>query len=150
MKIVLVSDHAGFKLKQSVKEHLSQKNIPFEDYGCYSEESVDYVDYAEKAMKSFVAGNFDKAILICGTGLGMNIVANKFKGVIATPCCDEYSAEMSRKHNNSNCLTLGGRILPADEALHIVDIWLETEFDGDRHSRRMEKIKTIEGKNFKA
>jgi len=95
------------------------------------------------------SGEYDRAILVCGTGLGMAIVANKHKGVRATPCLDEYSAEMSRRHNDSNCLTLGGRIVPLDEALSVVRIWLETEFEGGRHQRRIDKIFDIEERNFK-
>ena len=149
MKIALGSDHAGYALKKGVLDYLEQKGIAFEDFGCGPDERVDYVDYGEKAIQSVLSGDCDRAILICGTGLGMAIVANKYKGIRATPCWDEYVAEVSRSHNDSNCLTLGGRILPLDEACHYVDIWLETEYEGGRHQTRLDKIAIIEEKNLK-
>jgi len=150
MNIALASDHAGFELKNGVIAYLTERRITHKDFGCSPGERVDYVDYAEKAINEMIRGNFDRAILICGTGLGMAIVANKFKGIRATPCYDEYMAEMSRSHNNSNCLTLGGRVLPLDEAVHIVSIWLDTDFDKGRHQRRIEKILKLEEINFKS
>ena len=149
MKIATASDHAGYELKKGILSYLAERKIDFEDYGCGPDERVDYVDYADKAIQSVCSGTHDRAILICGTGLGMAIVANKFKGIRATPCCDEYSAEMSRSHNDSNCLTLGGRILPLDEALAIVKMWLETEFEGGRHQERIDKILKVEERNFR-
>lgn len=150
MKIATASDHAGYELKKGIIAYLSEKGINYEDFGCGPDEKVDYVDYAEKAIKRVSSGEYDRAILVCGTGLGMAIVANKHKGIRATPCLDDYSAEMSRRHNDSNCLTLGGRIVPLDEALSIVRIWLETEFEGERHQRRIDKIFDIEERNFKS
>jgi len=150
MKVALASDHAGFKLKTGVAKHLSDKEIDFQDYGCFSEERVDYVDFAATAMEAVLSGECDRAILICGTGLGMCIVANKFKGIRATLCLDAHMAEMSRNHNDSNCLTLGGRILPLDEALAVVNTWLESSFEGGRHEERLKKIEDIENKYFKA
>lgn len=149
MKIVLASDHAGFELKKEIINHLTNRGIPWEDVGCHSDERVDYVDFAEMAMRKLTAGEFDRAILVCGTGLGMTIAANKFRGIRATPCLDEYMAEMSRAHNDSNCLTLGGRILPKDEAFLVVDVWLETDFEGGRHQERLLKIQELEKRNFK-
>lgn len=149
MKIAVASDHAGFKLKKDVTAHLAKLGIESKDFGVHTEERADYVDFAEKAAGGLVSGEYDRLILICGTGLGMAIVANKFKGVRATPCCDEYSAGMSRRHNDSNCLTLGGRLLSSDEALRIVGVWLETEFEGGRHKDRNAKIEQIEKRNFK-
>jgi ribose 5-phosphate isomerase B len=149
VKIATASDHAGYELKKGILSYLAERKIDFEDYGCGPDERVDYVDYADKAIQSVCSGTHDRAILICGTGLGMAIVANKFKGIRATPCCDEYSAEMSRSHNDSNCLTLGGRILPLDEALAIVKMWLETEFEGGRHQERIDKILKVEERNFR-
>lgn len=148
MKIATASDHAGYELKKGIMAYLSEKGINYEDFGCSSEERVDYVDYAEKAIKNVLSGDCDRAILFCGTGIGMAIVANKFKGVRATPCWDEYAAEVSRSHNNSNCLTLGGRVLPLDEAISIVRVWIKTDFEGSRHGRRINKILDIEEKNF--
>jgi ribose 5-phosphate isomerase B len=148
VKIAVASDHAGYKLKQGILGFLSEKGVEHKDFGCDSEESVDYVDFAVKALDRIVSGEFDRAILICGTGMGMSITANKYKGIRATLCIDEYMAEMSRAHNDSNCLTLGGRILPLDEALQIVDVWLETDFDGGRHQERLDKITKLEEKRF--
>ena len=149
MKIALASDHAGFKLKKGIIEHLKSKGIELKDFGCDTEESVDYVDYAIKAIKNVVGGEFDRAILVCGTGLGMGIIANKFRGIRGTPCFDDFTARMSRLHNDSNCLTLGGRITPLDEAEEIVDIWLDTVFEDGRHQKRIEKISRLEDENFK-
>jgi len=148
MKIALAADHAGYELKSGISEYLSHQKIEVRDFGCFSKDRVDYVDFAVKAMEGVLSGACDRAILICGSGLGMAIVANKYPGVRATPCCDEYTAEMSRSHNDANCLTLGGRILPLDEALHIVKIWIETGFEGGRHRERLDKISAIELKNF--
>ena len=150
MKIATASDHAGYELKKGIVAYLSKKGIQYEDFGCGPEEKVDYVDYGEKAIKRVLSGDCDRAILVCGTGLGMAMVANKFKGVRATPCWDEYVAEVSRSHNDSNCLTLGGRVIPLDEALSIVQIWLETEFEVGRHRKRINKILDIEDRNFKS
>ena len=149
MRIALGSDHAGYPLKKEILDFLSTKGIEHQDFGCFSEERVDYVDFGEKAAQKVVSGEFDRAILVCGTGLGMAYVANKFKGIRAAPCWNEYTAEMSRAHNNSNCLTLGGRVIPRDEALKIVEVWLETEFEGGRHEKRVNKIIQIEERNFK-
>jgi ribose 5-phosphate isomerase B len=148
MRIALASDHAGYELKSKIGEFLSQQKIEVKDFGCYSKDRVDYIDFAVKAMDGLVSGECERAILVCGSGLGMAIVANKYAGVRATPCSDEYTAEMSRSHNNANCLTLGGRILPLDEALHIVKIWLETAYEGGRHQARLDKIEALEQKNF--
>jgi len=149
VKIAAASDHAGYELKEGILAYLSQRGIQYEDFGCGPEERVDYVEFGEKAVKSVCSGQSDRAILVCGTGLGMAIVANKFKGIRATPCLDEYSTEMSRSHNDSNCLTLGGRVLPLDEALNIVRIWLDTVFEGGRHQDRLQKIFDLEERNFK-
>jgi ribose 5-phosphate isomerase B len=149
MKIALASDHAGYDLKIVIARYLSQKGIDFFDFGCGAGETVDYVDYGAKAIKKVVGGEFDRAILFCGTGLGMAIVANKFPGIIATPCWNEFTAKASRTHNNSNCLCLGGRVLSEEMALAVVKIWLENEFEGGRHESRINKIKELEKENFK-
>jgi ribose 5-phosphate isomerase B len=149
MKIALASDHAGFDLKEGVLAYLEQKGIAFKDFGCGPGETVDYVDYGARAMEGILAGECDRAILFCGTGLGMAIVANKFNGIRATPCWNIYTAEISRKHNDSNCLALGGRVLILEEALAIVRAWLESPFEGGRHERRVRKISELERKNFK-
>ena len=137
-------------LKNGIISYLAENGIDQEDFGCGPEERVDYVDYAQKAIEHVLENDCDRAILVCGTGLGMAIVANKYRAIRATPCVDEYSAEMSRRHNDSNCLTLGGRILPLDEALSIVIVWLDTEYEAGRHQERLDKILEIEDKNFKS
>ncbi len=149
MKIALASDHAGYELKTAVAAYLRERGVPFEDFGCAAGESVDYVDYGARAARAVVAGACDRAILVCGTGIGMAITANKFKGLRATPCWSEFTAQVSRSHNDSNCLTLGGRTLTPDLALALVRIWLETPFEGGRHARRTGKISDIEAENFK-
>jgi ribose 5-phosphate isomerase B len=150
MKIALASDHAGFEIKQGIARFLEDRNYIFYDFGSRPGEKVDYVDFGIKAVQGIIRGDYDRGILICGTGIGMSLVANKFKGIRAALCCDEYMARMSRQHNNSNCLTLGGRILPLGEALHIVHTWLSAEFEGGRHLRRLEKIAALEEINFES
>ena len=149
MMIALASDHAGFDLKKGVADFLDEKRVEYRDFGCGPGERVDDVDYGKTALQSVLSGECDRASLFCGTGLGLAIVANKFKGIRATPCWDEYVAEVCRSHNDSNCLTLGGRVLPLDEALRYVQIWLETDYEGARHQKRLDKIAQIEETNFK-
>jgi ribose 5-phosphate isomerase B len=150
MKIAVSSDHAGFDLKIRITAFLSERGVAYRDFGSGPGESVDYVDYGVKAMESVASGECDRAILFCGTGIGMAIVANKYKGIRATPCWNGFTAEVSRSHNNSNCLTLGGRTLSPQEAVEIVRIWLETPFEGGRHERRLAKIVDVETRNFKS
>jgi ribose 5-phosphate isomerase B len=149
MTIALASDHAGYDLKAGVAEYLKSRGVEFVDFGCGPGEKVDYVDYGAKAAQAVVSGRCDRAILVCGTGLGMALTANKFKGLRATPCWIEYAAEVSRSHNDSNCLTLGGRTHTLELALRIVRTWLETPFEGGRHARRVDKIRALEAENFK-
>jgi ribose 5-phosphate isomerase B len=154
MKIALASDHAGFELKKAVAGYLSGRGIEFVDYGCAPGDClpgarVDFPDFAALAAAAIAAGECDRGILVCGTGIGMAIVANKFRGIRATPCWNEYTADMSRRHNDSNCLTLGGRVLGPAEALAIVRVWLDTPFEGGRHAARLEKLRAIESMNFK-
>jgi ribose 5-phosphate isomerase B len=144
MKIALASDHAGFELKKSIAAHLERRGFAVEDFGCDSAAAVDYVDYGARAAESLAAGACDRAILFCGTGLGMAIVANKFRGVRATPCWNSDTASISRRHNDANCLTLGGRVLAPAEAVAIVETWLGAPFEGGRHERRVSKISTLE------
>ncbi|MFQ6082968.1 MAG: ribose 5-phosphate isomerase B [Candidatus Aminicenantia bacterium] len=148
MKIALGSDHAGFELKEKIKDYLTSKKIRFKDFGTFSLESVDYVDYGEKVAKAVSQGEYDRGILICGTGLGMTIVANKFKGIRAALCHNEYTAQMSRAHNDSNILIMGGRVVADETAFRIVEVWLEAPFERNRHLRRIKKISKIEEKNF--
>lgn len=149
MKIALASDHAGFDLKNGIARFLEARGIPFTDFGSRAGETSDYADTGGPAAASIAAGEHERGILICGTGMGMTIVANKFRGIRATLCWNEYTAEMSRRHNDSNCLTLGGRVLLLEEGLRIVEIWLRTEFEGGRHARRLDKIRAIEERQFK-
>ncbi len=147
--IAIGSDHAGFRLKEKIKDFLRKRGVELHDFGPDDENSVDYPDFGEKVARAVSEEKVERGILICGSGLGMTIVANKFKGVRATLCHDEYTAKMSRAHNDSNLLTLGARVLDEETALKIVEIWLDTPFEGGRHLRRLNKIKEIENKNFK-
>ncbi len=148
MNVVLGSDHAGYQLKQEIKNLLTEQNISFEDMGTGSNESVDYPDFAAKVAKAVATGEDTRGILICGTGIGMSIAANKINGIRAALCHDVFSAKATRLHNNSNVLTLGARIIGSDLALAIVNAWLGTDFSGkDRHRRRIDKITIMEGEN---
>lgn len=144
MKIGIGSDHGGFELKEYIKKFLENQNIEFVDYGTYSQESVDYPDYAEKLSKAVVSGQVDKGIAICGTGIGISIACNKIKGIRCALCSDTYSARMSIEHNNANILALGGRVVGKDLAVEIVSTWLNAKFQGGRHERRINKISKIE------
>ncbi|MBN2285477.1 MAG: ribose 5-phosphate isomerase B [Tissierellales bacterium] len=146
MKIALACDHGGFELKEIVKEYLIEKGYEIQDHGTYSLESVDYFDYAVKAAEAVASGEADKGIVVCGTGIGVSISANKVKGIRCALCHDVYSAEMTRAHNDSNVLAMGGRVIGKDLALRIVKAWLEGEFEGGRHKRRIEKIAIYENK----
>ncbi len=148
MKIVIAADHGGFKLKEYLKQKLP--DINFKDVGTFSEESVDYPDYISKAASLVSKGKYDKGIVICGTGIGASIVANKFKNVRAALVHNSYTAKMSRLHNNANMLVLGGRVLSKRKALKLVKLWLNTPFsEEERHIRRNKKIQKIEKKNMK-
>jgi len=144
MKIAIGSDHAGFGLKEDVLELLKGLNHDIVDCGTYNTESVDYPDFGEKVSSMVSAGEVERGILICGTGLGMSMVANKFPNVRAALCNDLFSAKMSRLHNDANVLVLGGRIIGRDLASEIVRTWMSTAFEGERHMRRLNKIKKIE------
>ncbi len=140
MIIGIGSDHGGFELKEFLKKELENLSYQIKDFGCFSLESVDYPDIAIPLCKELQQGSLDRGILICGTGLGMSITANRFKGIRATLCNDLFSAKMSRRHNDSNLLCLGGRIIGKDLAKEILNVWLTEPFDGDRHIRRLNKI----------
>ncbi len=144
MKIALGADHAGYELKDKIGRHLREKRVEVCDKGTNSGESVDYPDYARLVAHDVSRGQADLGILVCGSGIGMAIAANKVAGIRAANACSEYQAQMSREHNNANVLTLGARILKEDEALRIVDAWLAAGFAGGRHERRVEKINAIE------
>ncbi|WP_313233147.1 ribose 5-phosphate isomerase B [Tissierella praeacuta] len=145
MKIGIGSDHGGFELKEYIKEFLDKEGISYIDYGTNSLESVDYPDYGRKVAEAVVSKEVDRAIVICGTGIGISISCNKVKGIRCALCGDTYSARMSREHNNANILALGGRVIGRDLAIEIVSAWLESEFAGGRHEKRIEKISEIEG-----
>ena len=142
--IAIGCDHGGFELKEHIIKHLEDKGVEFKDYGTYSEDSVDYPDYAKKVCNAITEGEADKGILICGTGIGISIAANKHKGIRAALCSDVYSAKMTRMHNDSNVICLGGRVTGRELAFMIVDTWLDTKFEGGRHSMRIAKIHDIE------
>ena len=144
--IVIASDHAGYAMKQDLIEHLRQSGVEVEDIGCYSTESVDYPDYAEKAARAVADGTYEKGILVCGTGLGMSIAANKIDGVRCALLSDCFSAEMCRAHNDANMLALGGRVIGSELAKRIVDTFLTAEFLGGKHARRVDKINALETK----
>ncbi len=145
MKVVIGSDHAGYRLKESVKNFLIGKGMDVEDVGTHSEESTDYPLYAEKVARYIQDGKAERGILICGTGIGMSISANKFRGIRASLCTNEYMARMSRRHNNANVLCLGSRVVGEDLALSIVSAWLDEEFEGGRHLKRLTTIEEWEG-----
>lgn len=137
-------DHGGFELKGHIIEHLKEIGVDVKDYGTYDESSVDYPDIAEKVGKAVVSGECENGILICGTGIGISIAANKIKGVRAALCGDVYSAKMTKQHNNANIICLGGRVVGRELAFMIVDTWLNEEFLGGRHANRIEKIHKLE------
>lgn len=139
-KIAIGSDHGGFELKAKIAEYLKSKGIEYRDFGTFSNESCDYPVFAKEVALEVSKGAFSKGILICGTGIGVSIVANKVKGIRAALCYDTFCAKMSREHNNANILCLGQRVLAQDSALEIVDIWLNTDFEGGRHLARVNMI----------
>jgi ribose 5-phosphate isomerase B len=150
MKIALGADHAGYELKDRIKQHLEQQGIAVRDEGTASPESVDYPDYARAVAHDVSEQRADLGILVCGSGIGMAIAANKVDGIRAANVSSEYEAQMSREHNDANVLALGARILQPEEALQIVDKWLATPFAGGRHERRVEKIAAIEKEEAEA
>lgn len=140
MKIVIASDHAGFLLKEKIKDFLINENYLFEDVGTHSSISVDYPEYGFKAIQKILNGEADRGILICGTGIGMSIIANRFPKIRAALCHEPFSAQMARRHNNANVLVLGGRLIGDGMAVEVVKVFLETDFDGGRHERRVNLI----------
>ncbi len=137
--IALACDHGGFALKQQVMLYMNEKKIEYTDFGCYDEKSVDYPKYADTVAEKILSGEYDKGILICGTGIGISIAANRHKGIRAALCSDVFSAKATRQHNNANVLALGGRVIGPGLACEIVEAFLNTEFSNDeRHLRRIE------------
>jgi len=141
--IIIGSDHAAFPMKEAVKKFLSDKGIEVTDAGTNGPESVDYSDYGIKVASAVSSGEFNRGILLCGTGLGMSMVANRFAHVRAALCGDIFAARMSRLHNNANILVLGGRVIGEALAMEIVKTWIETEFEGGRHLARLDKFDKI-------
>ncbi|MEE8552294.1 MAG: ribose 5-phosphate isomerase B [Desulfobacterales bacterium] len=142
--IIIGSDHAAFDLKEKIKAFLVDRGIDVEDAGSHSEDSVDYPDFGIKVASMVSTGKFERGILLCGTGIGMSMVANKFPHVRAALCSDLFSAIMSRRHNNSNILVLGGRVVGDALAMEMVRAWLETPFDGGRHQMRIDKFDQLD------
>lgn len=142
--IALGADHAGFHLKEALKGWLIDHGYQIVDYGTHSTEPVDYPDYAAQVAEAVADQKVDRGVLVCGTGIGMTIAANKVPGVRAALCSDLYTARMSREHNDANVLALGGRLMGSEMALDILRMWLETDFAGDRHRRRLDKIGDLE------
>ncbi len=137
-------DHGGFELKGYIVRHLHEREIEIKDFGCFDENSIDYPDIAEKVGKAVTSGECENGILICGTGIGISMAANKIKGVRAAHCADVYSAKMTKAHNNANIICLGGRVIGRELAMMIVDAWLDAEFEGGRHQLRIDKIHNLE------
>lgn len=139
--IAIGCDHGGFAYKQMLMQHLQDRNLPYEDFGTYTPDSCDYPDYAIPVAKAVASGEAEKGILICGTGIGMSIAANKVKGIRAAVCGDAFSARATREHNDANILCMGARVISEAKALEITDIFLDTPFSEDeRHKRRISKI----------
>ncbi len=150
MKVAIACDHGGLYLKSILTEYLNRIGVDFNDFGCFTSESVDYNDYAVKVCNAVNNSDAEFGILICGTGIGMSIVANKIKGIRCAHCHDVFSAKMTRLHNDANVLAFGERVVGAGLMCEIVDTFLNTKFSEDeRHARRVEKIKTLEKENFK-
>ena len=144
MTIAIGADHGGFLLKEEIKKYLDQRGIPYQDFGTFSEESVDYPDIAAKVAHAVADGKYERGLLFCGTGIGISIAANKVKGIRAACCSDAYSAEYCRRHNDANIFCLGGRVVSPEKAVELVKIYLDTPYEGGRHQRRLDKITALE------
>ncbi|MBR1753899.1 ribose 5-phosphate isomerase B [bacterium] len=140
IRLAIGSDHGGFSLKQEVMKHLDELGIEYKDFGTYNKESCHYPVYAKAVAKAVASKEFDRGILICGTGIGISIAANKVKGIRASLCSDTYSARLTRNHNDSNILCMGERVLGVGLALDIVDAWLNAEYEGGRHQTRLDML----------
>lgn len=144
MKVAIGSDHGGVNIKAEIKNLMDELNIQYEDVGCTCDESVDYPDYALPVAQKVASGEVDRGILICGTGIGMSIAANKVNGIRCALVHDVYTAKVTREHNDSNVLAMGERVIGPGLAREIAKMWLQTEFEGGRHARRVEKITLLE------
>ena len=147
--IAIASDHGGYQLKEEIKKYLDEKEIEYKDFGTYSEERVDYPVYGVPAIKAVQNKECEKGILVCGTGFGMSIVANKFKGIRCASCWNEEVAKLLKGHNNGNMIALPGRFINISEAVAILRAWLGTEFMEGRHTDRLQMIENIENENMK-
>lgn len=143
MIVAIAGDHGGFALKQKIRKHLIERGIKIADLGTDSEESVDYPEFGKACAQAVASGKADRGIVICGTGIGISIAANRIRGIRCGLCTSVEMAELSRKHNNANMLAMGGRITSAEDAIRITDAWLDTEFEGGRHSRRVDMLDSI-------
>jgi ribose 5-phosphate isomerase B len=144
MRIALGADHAGVALKEHVTRHLITRGFDVTDFGTVSAESVDYPDFAAEVAREVASGRFERGVLVCGTGIGMAMAANKISGIRAAPVVDEDSARLCRAHNDANVLALGARVTPQDTAIRILDLFLDTPFEGGRHQRRVDKISAMD------
>ena len=142
--IAIGCDHGGLEIKNAVIDYFKKNNIEYKDFGCFTTDSVDYPIYAHKVATSVSNGESEKGIICCGTGIGVSMVANKVNGVRAAVCTDEFCAEMTRKHNNANVLCMGGRVIDSNKAVKLADIFLNTAFEGGRHTKRVDMITEIE------
>ena len=149
MMIAIGCDHGGYKLKKEIEKYLEEKEIKYKDFGCDSEERAEYPDIAKKVAKSVQTKECESGILICRSGIGMSIVANKFKGIRCTPCYNEITAKYARMHNNGNILALGADNITVNDAILILRTWIATEFEGGRHEERIKMIEEIERENMK-
>ena len=143
MAIIIGSDHAAYSLKEIIKAYILSQDVEIKDVGAFNESSIDYSDIGSKVARMVSQGKYKKGVLLCGTGLGMSMVANRFDHVRAALCNDLYSAKMSRYHNNSNILVMGGRVIGPSLAVEIVKSWMETPFEGGRHNRRLQQFDKI-------
>ncbi len=146
MKIAIGCDHGGLEHKNAIAEHLKERGFEVNDFGIYEQKSVDYPEIAEIVANSVATGDNELGILVCGTGIGMSLAANKVKGIRAAVCSEHFSAKYTRLHNNSNILCLGGRVIGIGTALELADLFVDTEFEGGRHQRRVDMITAIENK----
>ncbi len=149
MKIAIGCDHGGINFKPALIDYLTKNGYEYEDFGTYGKESCNYAVYGEKVAEAVAFGGFDRGILICGTGIGMSIVANKVPGIRCAHCCDHFSAQATRAHNDANVLAVGERVIGVGVMLEIVDAFLNTEFEGGRHLERIAKITEVENKYSK-
>ncbi len=142
--IAIGADHGGYLLKEEIKKYLEERKIEYQDFGTFSEDSVDYPVIASKVGRAVAGGKYERGLLFCGTGMGISIAANKVKGIRAAVCSDAFSAEFCRRHNDANIFCLGGRVVSPEKARELVGIYLDTPFEGERHSRRVSMIADIE------